>query len=561
MQEPDSEALVRGYSFKVRCHCGTCLVPFRNHDGTPPSTCRISRNFKPRSLLDRRLMQIHFSAESDVSGQLLLNKDRVIQVWEDRLRREIPAARALPEPLLKNSLPGWLDRLIAALAAPDSNVKLEKLSSKSREHGSQRADLHFDLNELLYEYTILRQVLISEAEMLLTLSPRQRDIILNAVDVSVRGAVSEYVSKQRIHFQRETIRGSEIPITKRALRTVGIVSLFALVQWLAWPILQPLYYILFYPAVTFAALFGSAPLAIFLSVFAVEWIFHSHPILTQPDWPQAVRIATFIGSALLISHITGRLRSSRRMALAAFTDQEEARMDAERTVASLDALLGSAPFGVGFLDRDLRYVRVNELLAKWNGHPADFHVGKSLREIIGDAAPIAQKILGTVIETGAPAIGFEYEAPLGDDPGRFHTLLSSFYPVRTGTGEILGVGAIILDITEQKESANELRKQKERLDLAIRAGEIGVWEFNQQSGQMIWTDRQYQIFGMSPDEPIDWERFTQRIHPEDREATLEKIKQRLRQSERFLFEIRISNFTSRWPIALAAKQFSASARR
>lgn len=486
-------------------------------------------------------MQKTSSAKPEVSVRVELNKERVIEIWEERLRREIPSARSLSEPLLKNSLPGWLDRLVKTLAVPESTVKLEKLSTKSREHGSQRAEMQFDLNELLYEYTILRQVLVEQAETFGPLAVRERDIILNAVDLSVRSAVSEYMSKQRTNFQREALKNVEVSPVMRVLRTFVIVGIFAGLQLAAWPVLQPLTYIFFYPAVTVAALFGNAPLAIFLSLFTVEWVFDGNSIFTHPTWANLIRILAFSSSALLISHITRKLRVSRKLALAAVNNQEEARMEAERTVASLDALLGSSPFGVGFLDKDLKFVRVNEPLARWSGYSADFHVGKTLKQLMGSTAAKAEELLRPVLETGVPLTAFEYETSLPNSRDQLRTFLISIYPVKTASGETLGVGFVILDITSQKKSETALREQKERLDLAIHAGDIGVWEYNPQNGKLIWTDRQFQIFGMKPSDAIDWPRFTERIHPEDRQSTLKKIDDAFAQdSDSYLqFEYRI----------------------
>src|SRR5262249_15245529 len=53
-------------------------------------------------------------------------------------------------------------------------------------------------------------------------------------------------------------------------------------------------------------------------------------------------------------------------------DQVEALyVHAQQTAALLDALYGSAPVGLGFWDRDLRYVRVNEALARINERSAE----------------------------------------------------------------------------------------------------------------------------------------------------------------------------------------------
>ena len=51
----------------------------------------------------------------------------------------------------------------------------------------------------------------------------------------------------------------------------------------------------------------------------------------------------------------------------------------ERHLAELDAVFRDAPLGLAFLDRDLRFLRVNEALAHMNQVPAAEHLGPHRR--------------------------------------------------------------------------------------------------------------------------------------------------------------------------------------
>ena len=52
----------------------------------------------------------------------------------------------------------------------------------------------------------------------------------------------------------------------------------------------------------------------------------------------------------------------------------------------LDLLYRTAPVGLGLLDRELRYVRINDRLARINGKPVSAHIGRTVREVIPDLA-------------------------------------------------------------------------------------------------------------------------------------------------------------------------------
>lgn len=140
---------------------------------------------------------------------------------------------------------------------------------------------------------------------------------------------------------------------------------------------------------------------------------------------------------------------ARRAALA--VDNARLYEEAQRSLALLDAILGSAPTAIGFWDRDIRYVRVNEALAQLNNLPVEEHLGKTLAEVIPDFAAVLEPVYRSVVETGEPIVRHEVSTDLGATRlGSARHWLSSYFPVKTPDGVILGVGAVIMEITERK---------------------------------------------------------------------------------------------------------------
>ena len=68
--------------------------------------------------------------------------------------------------------------------------------------------------------------------------------------------------------------------------------------------------------------------------------------------------------------------------------------------AVLDAFFLNAPGGFAFLDGDLRYVRVNPMLAALMGSTSDEIVGRSVRELTPDYADRVEPLLRSVIDDG-----------------------------------------------------------------------------------------------------------------------------------------------------------------
>ena len=143
----------------------------------------------------------------------------------------------------------------------------------------------------------------------------------------------------------------------------------------------------------------------------------------------------------------------------------QAEQEAAETLSILDTLQSSAPVGFSFVDRDFRFVRVNEKAAAINGVLVRDHLGRTMAEVIPQFWPQLELSYRGVLTRGEPILNVEVASETAEDPGRLHFWLESLYPVRV-QGEIIGVGAVFVDVTElkeaeqtQKDLTNELRYQ------------------------------------------------------------------------------------------------------
>jgi PAS domain S-box-containing protein len=93
----------------------------------------------------------------------------------------------------------------------------------------------------------------------------------------------------------------------------------------------------------------------------------------------------------------------------------------------------------------------------------------------------------------------------------------------SGNLEYMGV---VTDITERKRAEEErralsrdLQESNARLEEAQRVAHVGYWEWHLESGEVIWSDETYRIFGLKPQErPMNLALVREMVHPEDREA-------------------------------------------
>ncbi len=138
----------------------------------------------------------------------------------------------------------------------------------------------------------------------------------------------------------------------------------------------------------------------------------------------------------------------------------------ERSVsAALFDALWDAPVGIALLDCQLRYVRVNPTLARLNGRPIDEHIGRQLEEVAPQVATSLSESLGSVIRTGEPVTGVLLSGRAEATDLAVRHWLANHYPIRAPSGRVIGVGSVVVEITDRKrmeERAEEARQRAEQ---------------------------------------------------------------------------------------------------
>lgn len=139
---------------------------------------------------------------------------------------------------------------------------------------------------------------------------------------------------------------------------------------------------------------------------------------------------------------------------------ERKRLEAAlaKTAGVIEAVIMTAPVGLGILDQEGRFVRVNETLATINGIPAEAHLGRSVEELLpADLADGWAEIITTALKDGQAATDLEFQGR--NARGEHHEVLAHYYPIRDSSGATAGVGIVLVDVTDRN-----------RLDQAARQG-------------------------------------------------------------------------------------------
>lgn len=189
---------------------------------------------------------------------------------------------------------------------------------------------------------------------------------------------------------------------------------------------------------------------------------------------------------------------------------------AHRHLDELEAIYKTAPVGLCVMDKELRYVRINERLAAMNGYPAAYHIGRTGRELFPDLAEKTEAALRRIFTTGEAVIGVELTGELPTQPGVQRTWLESWLPLHNEVGEVVAINIVIEEMTEQKQAEVALRTSAERLRLATEAGGIGIFDHDLRTNQTEISEIYAHITGFPVDAIVTREAWLARIHPADR---------------------------------------------
>jgi PAS domain-containing protein len=119
-----------------------------------------------------------------------------------------------------------------------------------------------------------------------------------------------------------------------------------------------------------------------------------------------------------------------------------------RVAAVLDTVLANAPVGFGFLDDELRFLRVNETLARYTNLAPEDHVGVGVRELDRDLAECIEPILYQVLATRQPVVNVALTSAPPRRPGEHCRWLTSYFPITTTDDATVGIGFVVVDVTD-----------------------------------------------------------------------------------------------------------------
>ncbi len=227
------------------------------------------------------------------------------------------------------------------------------------------------------------------------------------------------------------------------------------------------------------------------------------------------------GGVTLVSTVQAVLRARRR--------QREVR----DLLDQREAALASISDAFVALDREWRYIYANESAARLAHLSRDEMIGRCIWTMYPEA------VGGTFYTHAHRAVETQQPQHFEKFYERWNCWMETrIYPAADG------VVVFRADINVRKEQElrmaeadRKLQENERLLRLAIEATSIGTFDFRPRTGELFWSDRCRELFGLPPEAEISHDTFLAGLHPDDRERTDAAVQAALRPGGSGDFEI------------------------
>ena len=134
--------------------------------------------------------------------------------------------------------------------------------------------------------------------------------------------------------------------------------------------------------------------------------------------------------------------------------------------------------------------------------------------------------------------------------------------VRDHEGTAIRMAGSIRDIQELYEQGQTLRQVERRLDQALEGANVGLWDWNVETGDVYYSPQMKIQLGHDPEEPwSDYTEWENRLHEDDREEAIARVKNYLtRKSDDYssTFRMRHQDGSYRWILSQGKAEWNES---
>ena len=233
-----------------------------------------------------------------------------------------------------------------------------------------------------------------------------------------------------------------------------------------------------------------------------------------------------------------------------FTERKEAENALKASENYMKKILGTALDGFWFIDNQGYTKDVNEAMCRILGRPRDQVVDRHIfdfydkenLQILKEQLALREKQKETA-----------YEISISRPDGVLIPCLFNATPFLDDSGRKTGSFAMVADISAQKKAELSVRENKQRLDLALEGGNLGIWDADLQASQILVDRRWAELMEVDLEELEDPYRFWRdAVHQDDRrmmDEMMDKYRRGGRDNYEVTYRVVLGSGELRWQVS------------
>ncbi|MEQ8494787.1 MAG: PAS domain S-box protein, partial [Gammaproteobacteria bacterium] len=312
---------------------------------------------------------------------------------------------------------------------------------------------------------------------------------------------------------------------------------------------------------------GVAVIGVAHRVAGTDWVLISQ-LERAPINARIRHAASLVAAVALLVFVlaVGVARYALQRRVLGETARERVRQQRElRSLRLLNALAEASPDVIFAKDRDGRYLLFNPAAGRIAGRAPEYMLGRDDHEIFPPEE--AALLIANDREIMHENRTITREETLTTALGRV-TFSATKGPLHDDDGHVIGLFGISRDITERRRAELAVAENRQRLDIALSAARMGVWDWDLATDRLLWSREVVHITGAehlvadAVDDhglEIDLDEAIARVHADDAQPTLVAMRQAIRARTSFSVEFRYSDFRQRerWLAAFGRAEYAA----
>jgi two-component system CheB/CheR fusion protein len=138
---------------------------------------------------------------------------------------------------------------------------------------------------------------------------------------------------------------------------------------------------------------------------------------------------------------------------------------ARQRTHEIETLYKTAPVGMALVDRNRRFLKINQQFAELNGSNIERHIGRTLTDMIPELSERMDGPIFDVLERGTEVVNVEVATRL--DSEKVRDFLVDFYPYEEDD-RVIAVGIVLKEVSELRRLEKDLRRLMDELQHRVK---------------------------------------------------------------------------------------------